>query len=729
MLKRMQLLPLIFMLWCGGMSLSSGLYFQEINDALYLLPIGLMMGIYYSLRALFRQVERGEFFCFGGSFLLSLLSFSILRTIIIPGFCVIVNTLSYRLNMAYGLALGSLDQKGTGSVELAVCQVIAFVTVLSLYLYEKHLPAAVTALPSFLLFITSIAADGVPYEACTIVYGASLIIFLGMGRRGGNVPQFLLLSACTVVTAVVVASSFSWADVSERMWEYRDQIVTIGGGGGAGLSDDSVPEKERHMINFGQFNKDGDITYNGTIELRIKTEETFGAEKLFLRGFIGTVYHHNEWEGFWMDSDMAAEKADDIFDWDQKIKLENVYDKGLYKPYSVIADQQEELLSRPAGLSSLKGFEDGIWLDTMEMSSQLYDRITEEIIQKKKHKTVKQAINIVKDYFGDGFQYSLSPGKMESGVDEVEKFLFQTKKGYCTHFATSAVLIFRIMGIPARLAEGYMVSGDKIIPDETTDVYDYNAHAWVEIYINREGWMPLDVTSYVLGDLMEQNEWEVEQRQRQRERQKQEHRDQTEKEQEEPTPVSAALGGGMGGFWHPVRNWAKGFFDRTVILSIVLLLIVCGSCAVTAVFLCRRRTYEKIKREMRTGSYGKRLLFVNDRLADFWRETGAPWDYHDSGGLAKKIFWQTKDYYHLLLRTSLEKEKKEQTRRYVLSVYESRFGEEGITAETFLESMAYLLELVDQIRENAEKKKWKKFRKCSMVRVLEKEMERRHERT
>lgn len=38
MLKRMQLLPLIFLLWCGGMSLSSGLYFEEINDALYLLP-------------------------------------------------------------------------------------------------------------------------------------------------------------------------------------------------------------------------------------------------------------------------------------------------------------------------------------------------------------------------------------------------------------------------------------------------------------------------------------------------------------------------------------------------------------------------------------------------------------------------------------------------------------------------------------------------------------------
>lgn len=738
MLRRIQLLPLVVLLWCGGISLSSGLYFNEINVALYLLPIGIMIGIYYSLRALFEQFEKREFFSFGGSFLLSMLSFSFLKQIIVPGLCLIVNTMSYKLNLAYGLSLGSLQTRETGSVELAVCQILAFVTVLSLYLYEKHLPAAVTALPSFLLFIASIAADGVPYEACTVVYGAVLIIFLGMGRRGGNVLQFLILSVCTIVTAAVVASSFSWADVSEQMWEYRDRIATIGGSG-TRPADGSLSEIEKHTINFGQFNREGDITYNGTIELRIKTEEAFGAEKLFLRGFIGTTYDRNEWDGFWMGSDSVRE-TDDIFTWDKKIKIENVFDKGQYMPYSVNEDQYEELLDRPAGVSSTSQdyLMNGIWFDTMGMNSNMYDQIYKEIIQGKPFKTVKQAINIVKDYFGNDFQYSLSTGKVRSDVNEVEKFLFYTKKGYCTHFATSAVMIFRVMGIPARLAEGYMISGNKINPDETADVCDYNAHAWVEIYIEDEGWMPLDVTSYVLGDLTQEMELTAEQRERIRQHQ-QEQKNQEDKkrkerkakeeeeQKEEMTPAHAADGGGSAALWHLVRDWSKEHVRQKTVFAAILLLLICSSGAAAAVFIRRRRNFEKIKQEMRTGSYGKRLLFVNDCLADFWRTTGAPWDYHDSGGLAKKIFWQTKNYYHLLLRTSLEQEKKEKIRRYVLSVFESRFGEKDITAETFEESMAYLLELIGLIRENAEKKKWKKFRKCSMVRILEKEMERRYE--
>lgn len=732
-MRRIQLLPLVVLLWCGGISLSSGLYFNEINVALYLLPIGIMIGIYYSLRALFEQFEKREFFSFGGSFLLSMLSFSFLKQIIVPGLCLIVNTMSYKLNLAYGLSLGSLQTRETGSVELAVCQILAFVTVLSLYLYEKHLPAVVTALPSFLLFIASIAADGVPYEACTVVYGAVLIIFLGMGRRGENVFQFLLLSVCTIVTAAVVASSFSWADVSEQMWEYRDRIATIGGSG-TRPADGSLSEIEKHTINFGQFNKDGDITYNGTIELRLKTDEAFGADKLFLRGFIGTTYGHNEWDGFWMRSNLARD-TEDIFDWNQQIELENVFDKGLYMPYSVNQDQYEELIGSRSGISSeneLIELMDGMWSGTLDIHPDLHDQIQKEIIGEKRFATVKQAINIVKDYFGNGFQYSLSPGKVKSGVDEVEKFLFQTKQGYCTHFASSAVMIFRSMGIPARLAEGYMISGNKINPDEKIDVFDYNAHAWVEIYIEQEGWMPLDVTSYVLGDLMEQNEWTAEQREllreRQREQQRQTRRERTEQEdQEEPTPVNEKLGGGKGGYWYPVQDWAKGFFHRKTLFIMILSLTVCGFATAAAVFIRRRRSYENMNKEMRTGSYGKRLLFVNDRLADFWRETGAPWDYYDCTRQAENMFYHTKKYYHLLLRTSLEKQKREQIRRYVLAVYESRFGEDGIGAETFEESMAYLLELLHLIRENAEKKEWKKFRKCSMVRVLEKEMERRYE--
>ena len=732
-MKRIQLLPLVVLIWCGGISLSSGLYFEDVNIVLYLLPIALMMGIYYFLRFLCEGFKKKEFISFGGSFLLSLMSFAFLKKIIVPGLCVIMNAISYKFAVSYGITLRTFAQEGTGSVGLAVSQIIALVTVATLYLYEKHVPVAVTALPSFVLFITSIAADGVPFEWCTVLYGAALIIFLGMGRRGGNISRFLILTACTAATAVIVGSAFSWADLSEQMWEYRDRIATVGSGQGGSGSDHPATEEKKQFINFGQFNKDGNISYNGTIELRIKTEQPLGARKLFLRGFIGTTYDSNEWGGFWIKRD-KNQGLGDIFEWNTAIEVENVYDKGRYMPYSVNEDQYEELIGSPAGLVSGDKFLGGKWSDTLNMDLDLYRRIDREIIQEKKVKTVKQAINIVKDYFGNGFQYSLTPGKLKYGVNEVEKFMFRTKTGYCTHFATSAAMIFRAMGIPARLAEGYMVSGDKIIPDEVVDVCDYNAHAWVEIYIEDEGWMPLDVTSYVLGDLTQEMELTEEQRERirqhQQEQQRQEEkkrRERKEKEEQEKepmrTPARVADGGGAAELWHLVRDWTTENVRRETAFAAILLLIVCGSGAAAVVFIRRRTNLEKIRRKMKSGSYGARLLFVNDQLADFWHEAGAPWDYYDSAVQAGQIFQQTKKYYHLLLRASLEEEKKEQVRQYVIYVYKSRFAEEGIGGEAFAESMRYLGELLEVIRENAEKKKWKKFRKCSMVRVLEKEME------
>lgn len=113
------------------------------------------------------------------------------------------------------------------------------------------------------------------------------------------------------------------------------------------------------------------------------------------------------------------------------------------------------------------------------------------------------------------FEYTLKPGKTPGDADFVNYFLDETQKGYCTYFATSATLIYRYMGIPARYAGGYKLSGDAYIDgvaDEREnagewadydvkdkkvmryELADTNAHAWVEIYINGLGWIPVEVT-------------------------------------------------------------------------------------------------------------------------------------------------------------------------------------------------------------------------------------------
>ncbi|BBF44574.1 transglutaminase-like enzymes, putative cysteine proteases [Lachnospiraceae bacterium KM106-2] len=114
-----------------------------------------------------------------------------------------------------------------------------------------------------------------------------------------------------------------------------------------------------------------------------------------------------------------------------------------------------------------------------------------------------QAIQKVKDYLNDNTTYSLHPGGLPTDEDFVENFLFQKKKGYCMHYASAATVMFRAMGIPARYVEGYIITESDIQKSGTgeIDVKDQSAHAWVEIYMDGFGWIPVEVTpAYQQGD-------------------------------------------------------------------------------------------------------------------------------------------------------------------------------------------------------------------------------------
>ena len=98
--------------------------------------------------------------------------------------------------------------------------------------------------------------------------------------------------------------------------------------------------------------------------------------------------------------------------------------------------------------------------------------------------------------------YSLYPRKTPSNRDFVNYFLLENKKGDCTHFATSGVMLARMAGIPARYATGYIVvENDQNAGKQnndgslTIDVKDNRSHAWAEIYLDSIGWVPYEFTA------------------------------------------------------------------------------------------------------------------------------------------------------------------------------------------------------------------------------------------
>ncbi len=63
--------------------------------------------------------------------------------------------------------------------------------------------------------------------------------------------------------------------------------------------------------------------------------------------------------------------------------------------------------------------------------------------------------NILQWYRSNGFSYTLKPGTL--GQNRVDEFLFQSKQGFCEHYASSFALLMRYVGIPARVVVGYQV--------------------------------------------------------------------------------------------------------------------------------------------------------------------------------------------------------------------------------------------------------------------------------
>jgi transglutaminase-like putative cysteine protease len=88
--------------------------------------------------------------------------------------------------------------------------------------------------------------------------------------------------------------------------------------------------------------------------------------------------------------------------------------------------------------------------------------------------------------------YTLNPPLL--GPDTVDEFLFDTKRGFCEHFAAAFVFTLRAAGVPARVVAGYQ--GGEVNPvDGYLEVRQYDAHAWAEAWIAGRGWVRIDPTA------------------------------------------------------------------------------------------------------------------------------------------------------------------------------------------------------------------------------------------
>ena len=98
------------------------------------------------------------------------------------------------------------------------------------------------------------------------------------------------------------------------------------------------------------------------------------------------------------------------------------------------------------------------------------------------------------------FFYTLEPPALED--NPVDEFLFETRRGYCEHYAAAFVTLMRSAGIPARVVTGYQ--GGELNPaGNYLIVRQLDAHAWAEVWLPDQGWARVDPTAAIAPERIE----------------------------------------------------------------------------------------------------------------------------------------------------------------------------------------------------------------------------------
>jgi transglutaminase-like putative cysteine protease len=128
------------------------------------------------------------------------------------------------------------------------------------------------------------------------------------------------------------------------------------------------------------------------------------------------------------------------------------------------------------------GASDNPWYRTIELAARLARGTTSQL----------EIVRRVQNYLVGGDRFRYTTDVAEAGAQPILDFLLETREGYCQHFAGAAALLLRLAGVPTRVVTGFATGAET--DDETYEVRDSDAHAWIEVYFPGYGWVAFNPT-------------------------------------------------------------------------------------------------------------------------------------------------------------------------------------------------------------------------------------------
>lgn len=123
-----------------------------------------------------------------------------------------------------------------------------------------------------------------------------------------------------------------------------------------------------------------------------------------------------------------------------------------------------------------------------------------KLLRKQFDNDEKLITNVLSTFNKEKYHYTLNPPPLNN--NSLDEFYFETKSGFCEHFASSFTFLMRAAGIPARLVTGYM--GGEYNPEgRYYSIYQKEAHAWSEVWLQDKGWVRVDPTASINPERVE----------------------------------------------------------------------------------------------------------------------------------------------------------------------------------------------------------------------------------
>lgn len=135
------------------------------------------------------------------------------------------------------------------------------------------------------------------------------------------------------------------------------------------------------------------------------------------------------------------------------------------------------------------------------ISADKFPRLNKWATDNKKNDAEEYLNKVLKKIKDEEYFYTLTPKIVGNDYDA---FFFDTKEGYCEHYAGAFVILSRLANIPARIVTGYY-GGEY---NKVGDFYSFrqsDAHSWTEVFINGKGWVRYDPTNIIPLSRVDQN--------------------------------------------------------------------------------------------------------------------------------------------------------------------------------------------------------------------------------